>query len=59
MTLESYLSGKDRSYARKTTNINDLLSRAKLERKKERKVTYLVIAAASSFLIIFSLAILF
>ena len=58
MTLQSYLADKNRSYAKKSTNINDLLSRAKFERKKEKRVTYIVTTAAASVLIIFGLVIL-
>ncbi len=58
MSLQSYLTDKNRSYARKSTNINDLLSRAKFERKKERRATYIITTASASVLIIFALVVL-
>ena len=58
MSLESYLTDKDRSYAKKSTNINDLLNRAKFERKKEKRATYIITISSASVLIIFALVVL-
>ena len=58
MSLESYLTDKDRSYAKKSTNINDLLNRAKFERKKEKRATYIIGISSASVLIIFALVVL-
>ena len=58
MSLESYLTDKDRSYAKKSTNINDLLNRAKFERKKEKRATYIISISSASVLIIFALVVL-
>ena len=58
MSLQSYLTDKDRSYAKKSTNINDLLNRAKFERKKEKRATYIIGISSASVLIIFALVVL-
>ena len=58
MSLQSYLTDKDRSYAKKSTNINDLLNRAKFERKKEKRATYIITISSASVLIIFALVVL-
>ena len=58
MSLQSYLTDKDRSYAKKSTNINDLLNRAKFERKKEKRATYIISISSASVLIIFALVVL-
>ena len=58
MSLEGYLTDKDRSYAKKSTNINDLLNRAKFERKKEKRATYIISISSASVLIIFALVVL-
>ena len=58
MSLQSYLTDKDRSYAKKSTNINDLLNRAKFERKKEKRATYIITISSASVLIICALVVL-
>ena len=45
------------SYSSRTINVNDLLNRAKDQRKKERKNNIIIAAAAVSVMAITSLAI--
>ena len=57
MASQGYLTEKNR-YVRKSTNINDLLNKAKFERQKEKRNTYIVTTASVSVLAIFALIIL-
>jgi len=58
VAIQSYLSEKERSYEKRSTNINDLLNRAKFEKKKEKRATYIVTAGAVLVILIFGAFIL-
>ena len=58
MASQSYLSEKERSYTKRSTNINDHLSRAKFERRKEKRATYIVTTAGIAVLLILAVLVL-
>ena len=57
MWKQEYLVAKNTVDIRKITNVNDLIKKAKLEQKKERRYNILIAAAAVSALAVSGLII--
>lgn len=49
---QNYIESKNRDYVHKATNVVELIKKAKLEEKKEKRQTLMIVAAAVSTLAI-------